>query len=166
MDLKDLQIKVGGVQDDVTDIALSPEHSKKRTLNSTDMSMSSSSSQSSKLLFPASKKAKETETISKNNKNPEIDSLLEAAALANDVSGTGNQFCFSYCNKFESMKNESAKIKSSMNFCLTIRVRSGNECAEVRESGCRCRENAISEKDLCIHQKKGFGRVDEESGKG
>ena len=78
--------------------------------------MSSSSSQSSKLLFPASKKAKETETISKNNKNPEINSLLEAAALANDVSGTGNQFCFSYFNKFESMKNESAKIKNSMKF--------------------------------------------------
>ena len=77
--------------------------------------MSSSSSQSSKLLFPASKKAKE-ETISKNKKHPEIDSLLEAAALANDVSGTGNQFCFSYCNKFESMKNESAKIKNSMKF--------------------------------------------------
>jgi len=37
---------------------------------------------------------------------------------------------------------------------LTIRVRSGNEGAEVGESGCRWRENTISEKDLCRHKKK------------
>jgi len=118
MDLKDLQIKVGGVQGDVTDIALSPEHSKKRTLNSTDMSMTSSAtSQSSKSIFPRpSKKLKEKETISKNNKNPEIDALLEAAALANDVSGTGDQFLFSFCMQYDSLQNEAAKIKSSMKF--------------------------------------------------
>ena len=114
LELKDLNIKLGGVQDEVVNFTFPPEHTKMKRGLEEDLSMSASSSQLSKSIFPA--KRVKTETSSKNNKNPEIDALLESAALANDVSGTGDQFCLRFCKKYESMQNEIAKIKTSMSF--------------------------------------------------
>jgi hypothetical protein len=110
---------INGLQNNITDLeipspAKSPAKRSRVELEANDIKLSSSSSSSS---WSSTKKLKGSGT-KRNEKNLTIKQLLEAAARAEAVDGQNETFCFTFAlaQADPSKKNESAKIKVSLNF--------------------------------------------------